>query len=643
MATKKRRSTNFEKVTVVSPSANVISIDSAPNNSTGPHLTQEMREDGSPQLMAIFPEKLVRGKPWKQDLSFLQQVPGMTQPFAEAFIVLVETQRKVKGGGKTGSGVDRVKNLAIELKNGLIEYLISTDQSGIGLGEISTSSFRGMMEWLDAQKKSNGEPRWAEISRSRNYNTGGALVKTLMGMPKWKSQMRPTLTVPQGHWRGLNAGTRGVEVINRDLLTRIRFACIREVTQSMTRFREMQELCELHRGKLVPIRGARLENGKFREIWTAERIALYADSICAGGPLLGTTQLKKLSPDGAKLAYVAASARVQILNDIASLFHPTSRSIVPFVLLMAMALAYNPDTLRNSQLDDYTFEDELGSFFVANAFKGRANDHQTVYIPVDGELDNPAVLYRFLEKWTARIRAHADREWMGNLFIFTKLENGRVSAYNAFTNDDVWHASLKYFRREHGLEHFTLEQIRKSILDVTFEAFDGDIRLVQIQASHKVVETTSIYTSPAERARQHERIGYVMQLRIRHRETRGLIDPRNRSKEEDLNCATPGWQCMDPYHSPYSVQGKLCDKYGWCPICPLGKVKLDSPLTFAYSLALLDAINRGQSTMDPVSWFKRLGPIKEKLEGFWLPALHKRPMVAEAAKKLHIPILPIPE
>jgi hypothetical protein len=354
--------------------------------------------------------------------------------------------------------------------------------------------------------------------------------------------------------------------------------------------------------------------------------------------------------------------------DVELAFYPTPRSLVPFVILLALAGSMNADVARDFKLSDYRISkglvdyialpasetlppdnsglEELGEDIDLFPYKGRAHKRQYVYLPLDNDIDHPAVIIEFVKAWTAGLREYLPAPIRDRLFVFasTNSSYGKTS----FSGPDgessaaTWWDCLNRFRADHDLEHFTLENIRPTSLDVTWEVFHGDIRATATQANHADLSTTGrSYVTDAEKKRQYQRLGRIVELRTRWRESDGLMDPRNRSSELDANCATPGWSCIDPYDSPYTSKKKLCSAYGRCPACPLGNVNVNSALCFALSLNLLDAVNRAQTTMAPRSWEERYGRVKEKLEGKWLISFSPK-AVTEAAR-LDIPPMAVPE
>jgi hypothetical protein len=627
---KERRPTNFVKEKINTAGADVVHIESARVKRNDPHIESSIENDGTPQVHVVFPAVLHKGFSLKIKITYMLAVPHLVDPFAEAFMSLVGP----KPNYKTADASNYILKHAFEF--------LSNCFSEMTLNDITKSLLEHYQEWLDAQVK-EGKARWRETTRRNAYGTFAECVRILQISERWKNLLPENLYVPAGRWPGADRRATPLPVIEKDLIIRIRLACIKEISTTIREFNETQVILEKYRDHLVPLSelppfrsGVQSKNRKDADKgWSRELLLAYVDYECKESPILfGKAMSYRLR---AALIRAGFSPRTNLTR----LFNPTGRAIVPFVLLMAIGLAYNSSTLCNSNIDDYGYSELLGRFFVADAYKGRAQKSQPVFLPDDGEVDNPGTLFAFLLRWSERLRSGAHHDDKKRLFIFTKLLDGKVTSFNG-RDHNLWNGMLKMFRADHGLEYFTINMIRKTVLDLTFELWEGDVKAVQTQANHKTAQTTvDHYTSDGEKQRQYGRIGLIIEQRERWRESVGLLDKRNCNESEDLLCATPGWSCLDPYSSPYSVKEKLCVSYGRCPICPLGTINLNSPLAFAYSIALRDAINRAQTAMTPETWIERLGPIKNRLDEQWLPAFSSD--VVREAKDIFVPLLPMPE
>jgi hypothetical protein len=256
-------------------------------------------------------------------------------------------------------------------------------------------------------------------------------------------------------------------------------------------------------------------------------------------------------------------------------FYPSSRDLVPFVVLLAVHTAYNPDTILGCTHDDISFEPGVGAARVvvepslanvdgdpaaervkAKAFKGRARAKQPRSFPVTADPDNPAELLAFLERWTDRIRPHVPPRYANRVFVFGT--HRRARAATSYVNErgtlsnTVWKHSLKKFCRKHGLREFTLRQIRQTVIDLAHELSGGDLRAVLAVGGQRSADTiNSHYTSSGARERNYEGLAAAGALMWRDRMARGRADARRAAEiGGDVGAATPGWGCLDPYDSP---------------------------------------------------------------------------------------------
>lgn len=628
-------------------------------------------------LVARFPAIRHKGKQFSVDLSYLLAAPHLAIPFGESYLneLVADTD-----------DVSTLYAMSKRLRNGFFAYLRDAGLRELQLSEIDSAVSNGFIRWLNQKASANAsakagknvsaktgkrtgkeegkEARWAETTRLIFYKAFVRALTWISSAAAWAASVKEGLVLKSNPWPGASTRSNSKRVINADLMTRIRLACMSEVKEYKDKFEETLSIIT--------------STGELKSLGDLDQVELLdmplEDVLCYVAREVERNHTLRICDLPEKLAAAIERKGLVLIEDIAPRFYPTARALVPVVLLMAIALSYNADTTRKATLDDFHYSDTLGRFlvhrnsgsdgdgpgsasndskdeaideFVASAKKGRSRRKtQKVFIPVDDGIDNPAVLYEFTKSWTASIRKVAPAMVARHLFIFsTQKQRAGVVTYHGFdgiTNASTWGTELAKFRDDHQLEYFALEEIRPTVLDIAFQISGGDVRVVQIQANHQSSDTTyDSYTSDAEKQRGQERLGKVSLMRDRWRETQGVIDSRDLDKQLDVNCATPGWRCLDPYDSPFTAKGKLCSGYGHCPNCPLGSINLRSPLSCAYAFALLDAINRSQLTMPPEGWIARIAPIKEKIMKRWLPSFP--PAVIEKAKGIDIPQLPVLE
>jgi hypothetical protein len=176
--------------------------------------------------------------------------------------------------------------------------------------------------------------------------------------------------------------------------------------------------------------------------------------------------------------------------------------------------------------------------------------------------------------------------------------------------------ALNSFRKVNNLEHFTLSQLRPTLIDMTL-FLNGDLAAAQALGNHRKPHTTwTFYTSSGVKKRFLERLGEVLVLRQRWIDTKGVIDPRRLTQSQDKSAATPGFICLDPFDSPRKNQnkGRACKAYGECPSCPLAAADLGNASTVALYFALKYSIYKSQSSMSAQTWLLRWAPVLADLD-----------------------------
>jgi len=582
-------------------------------------------DNGVPFLRAVFP-RIGWAEPQIIDLTYLLDLPHLADPFAEAFSEAYAIR------------ASKTRSLAsVALRTGFCAYLMQNNLASAGLADLTTERLNGFVKWLNQIDPASGHARWAVRSRQGYLVVVRILVSWLARRAPWTHQMPKDLCVPMFCWPGAKRQSKPTPVLTDDELHAVYRACFREVLETRKHVTEgirlMTEACH----------GVPSRPKTYRD---------YADLGTCLAALAQAFPDTVPSYDRIREEYpflFGAIRRTQggILA-VRAVLYPDGRLLVPFVLLLAIHTRYNPETLLNSNLEDCSIEERLGQrALVFRAYKGRSHSRQLSITPVEDEApDNPASIVAFLREWTQRARSLAPPHLANRLLLFVPRQAHPTvttySNYSANGHSSTWRIGLRQFREDHHLKPFSLAQIRPTMLDLGTVLNSGDLRAAQALGNHRAMDTTyAHYVSDAQRQRNAERLGEVMALHTRWRETNGCVDPRERPHDADQGAATPGWNCLDPYDSPFSSGGKLCNGYGLCPVCPLAQLDLQSPYACAQAHNLLEAVRRARDTMAPQAWLARMAPIERRLSCFWLPkfsaAVHHR------ARQLDLPVLPVPE
>lgn len=544
-------------------------------------------------------------------------------PFAEAIVTW---------------GIDKTPRSRYEtvrdLSRGWFEFLKSEDKRDSRLRDITTTLVNRFIKWLE-QSDSAGRTRWTVGTRQARLKALTAAINQLQATSRWADDLPTALQIRQGAWPGRARVAKPTPVVSNDVLASLYRACVTEVEATMRMVREGARLIECSRAKVPAHPAGRTD---YRDLG----VCLAAIDAAFPGVIPDQRGIRAVNKylEKAVLAYHGFA-------EVPKYFYPQARLLVPFVLLLGLHTLANGDALLDARLDDFEYQEVLGQRrLVWKGFKARAGRRQRRSFAVDESPDNPAELIRFLEDWTARLRAVAPPHLANHLFLFVAKwgEKKHIISFHAgpMKSNISWSHNLAQFLRAHDLAGITLKTLRASGLDLVHDLFVGDLRAVKAaggQRNPDVIERH--YTSDAARQRNAERTGGYMQLRERWRETRGKVDPRAEPPRADLGACTPGWRCLDPFASPIlgQVKGRLCCAYGACPVCPLAHVDLGSGYALARILQLQDLIKRAQTSIPAERWLRAWAPRLKAIEGRWLPAFAAAGVMAEAAT-LELPELP---
>ena len=590
------------------------------NRKRGARLERGRDASGTPQLIAIFPTPLAGDPEQVIDLGFLLSLPHLSNPLAEAWF---ETTR-------THAANTRLVGSRY-LRNGFASYLHQTNQASIELSDISTTLINSFIDWLN--QESGGKARWGHGTRDELLGAIRAAVAYLRQTEPWSRKIRSDLYIRERVWPAPSRRSKPTESLTPDALRYLYLACVDEASRTMREHAAAQHAVFV---------------AESREVVSSDHGEDFSDlGVCLRWL---TKRYEGVVPEWAELTKEsrrftrAAWNCHRGIGNITKYLYPPPRLLVPFVVLLGLAFRYNSNALLESNTEDYERFQLLGHERIrGRAYKGRAGRQQFASVSVEDRDDNPAVLIDFLERWTARIRPLAPPRFADRLFLFVPANKTKaVKSYEhalGGSSDETWKHNIRAFCADHGLQPLALKQLRTTVLDLADELFAGDLRARQIAGQHRDPQTSyTHYSSDAVRQRNAERLGNIMILRGRWRGTDGKIDPRERSETSDLGAATPGWNCLDPYSSPFEREGILCGAYGRCPACPLASIDLNSPYACAQVHNLLDATRAAQKTMAPQAWLERVAPVESRLTNFWLPQFTES--TRDAARQLDLPALP---
>jgi hypothetical protein len=410
------------------------------------------------------------------------------------------------------------------------------------------------------------------------------------------------------------------EVLGLDALLAIIAASEKEVVAVGERFSHGQVLIEEGQSRPVHIplrnRARRREGyGDYSEF----AVCLSAAHLAYPGILPTNEQIAEQRPQLAR-----ALKDLHGTKKIQSYLYPSSRDLVPFVLLLSIATVFNPDTVLKLDWKDVDFNKEQAGRRAVEIIGKKprgARDLVCLLDPDAGASANLSLeqLLTTLKNICSRLRTCLLGRHANRIFVFANYRGDRcarafdhMSAKRGVSaSHDQFESALALFVRDNQLPYFTLSQIRASVLDLV-QFIHGDLETARKVGNHKrPVTTWTHYTSDGIKKRYRERIGQIVIMRERWFETSGVIDPRRLTPDQDKGAATPGFSCLDPFDSPRPLQtrGKLCKDYGGCPSCPLAAAHPANPVCVGQYMALERAIYRSQPEMSASTWLDRWVPV----------------------------------
>lgn len=340
------------------------------------------------------------------------------------------------------------------------------------------------------------------------------------------------------------------------------------------------------------------------------------------------------------------------------LIHPTLQNLMPFIVLLACQTLFNKAVLTEFSLDDIRRRDLAGTLrLVLTPLKKRAGKQQLRSFQIDTSPDNPDVLLRFLEQYTAGLRQRIDKPFERRVFLFWSLvgrgeeADGTAgpAAFNGLTTgtgseDSRFTAAWAAWCERNGFEGVSFPSLRSTGLNLVHRAFGGDVRAVAALGSHSSYEVFDHhYKSAHSRARNERRMGKAMMLRGRMLESGGKIDPTRRLRGEGVEAATPGFGCLDPMASPIPGQreGRTCTAYGQCPACPLATTNTEVPANLVRLKQMEAEYVSAVDYLAPHYWRDKYSQHLGALRAEWLPAFTDPRVIEDASRMQARPLPPL--
>lgn len=531
------------------------------------------------------------------------------------------------------------ETICSQFKNGFAKFVVEDNLTQEPLSALNTQVVDRFHSWLhsDLSKKTGvsvgvGSPRSKTTSR-RYYQQLQLLVEILQSDSRYSSLV-DGVTFKNVSFTGSASDSKPTEVIDDEAYLVLYKGCRQLALATVEKVRYAQAL---FKEPVNTSQAFQKPRGYYSEINNVliELNRLYPKQL----------------PSIEELRVVDSRLADRILRKhngyraVQEYFYPSSATILPFIILLAMYSAANTGPLRSLRRDNVSLVEVMGTMRIRYLFeKGRGQYSYPRSFAIDpGDPVSPDCLNEFIELWTSRIRGCAEVESSRNLFIFA-CHGGAVRSFLTAQDygtdtDSSWKLALKTLCKRLGLPALTIGQLRFTGLDLVREATNDDLRAVKAAGGQKAESTIRLhYEGAAAARRRSEALSEVMSTTERWVQTKGRVDPRGAPANVGVHAATPGWDCTDPFDSPITgeASGRLCSAYGMCPACPRSKLNANSPYSLARVLQLNAELDQAFDYLDRARWLAAFEAVCVALRTKWIPSF-KDPKVWEAAAELNLP------
>ena len=527
------------------------------------------------------------------DLTSVLSLPNLATPFVEGLKNYLES-----------ISVKARQNALRSFKKGFLTYLIRHHPDA-SLEQLDQQTLTDYVRWQDSpDARVNGDAPLSSESARSHLTLARAVLRGLLKSPRWKSAAERALEVfPQRTHISRERSAGYEKYLPMATLQDVLRASLVEIAEIERRLDEGDALLDAGRRQLLA------GNRDYEDLSVAfAQMVEYYPRLFPVGPTL-----MREHPELGKHIYYGRKER-HGLTHLARYRYAQPRDLVAIVLALAIEGAYNPETTLSLVRSDVTPRTVFGvSVINIDGPKGRASNGR---YPKDLDPEVVGPWLSLLTRLTNLLRDAANAANRDRLFIFAHdRRRKRISSFGGaatYSSDSIWKWALKDFRGRHDLPHFTLSQIRNTMLDATGER-RGSL-VAHLAANHKSFDTTDgHYLGPGTRARERDRLGETVQQMERFFESKGTIDVRRaaRSPAIDKGAATPGFDCDDPYDSPIvgQIEHRLCRAYGMCPICPMANADNQDAESVALWIGLSSAIQKARDHLDPQHWLDKWAPV----------------------------------
>ena len=509
------------------------------------------------------------------------------------------------------------------------DFLLDTESEGAAktddLGHVTTDVVNAYEVWLNRQVaqhpgKGLGQP-WSANTKSARYGALVELFRHCADSRGFANAVHAGLRFKRNPWPGRHLHIRGRSVISHLDLTAIRKACIAELPAILAALELGVEARAMPQADLPPI--GETSPRPYADMKTRlatlhhrhdDRLPSRTD-LAASDPGLARSMM---DPYG--------SVQATALH-----MHFTARTLVPFVLLLAIDGLFNAEgllTLAWSQVDRShpVFGPDRWRIRAEKARAGRA--HHRSFASGLTAIESPVNLLRAVERFGASARSKVAPTYRDRVFVFWQARGVPFDSYGSLkgaATDKAWSLALEAFITENGLKPFTISSLRISGGDLIDAITGGDVKAKQVTMGHDSADTTDrSYQTTLGKQRGREALAVAMSWRERFLASGGRSDTRGEGLSEGRRtAATPGFGCFEPMFSPVPGQreGRACSAYGACPACPLAWVNIGDPRSRIRLTQLRERLLEARLAVHPSRWVSVWQPQLAAIDNIWMPNL----------------------
>jgi hypothetical protein len=435
------------------------------------------------------------------------------------------------------------------------------------------------VEWLNAQRRENGDP-WTKSSRASAF---GLLRKLLQWLERCRPELIDSIEYPVNPFPWRNRDTPFREKLSALDLRHLLSACESDIRKA----RESR--------RVVPLAKCDKRHPVGSLIWLLSQINSKFDGIVPPATELaraGNYPIRQalLKHGGSKL--------------VESYLYPKGPALVPYYLALLVHSAGNPDPIVALRRDCLHSVPLLDNREALVWFKARAQSVQRRTFDSHHEFQPPSLVREILA-WSERLLPYAPGGFADRLLLY--VGRGHVTAMTTSAIKQM----LPDFCKRHGLPRFALASIRPSVL-ASFYRAGGNLRTVSKIANHANLSTTVRYVmGPDVHEQNRARIAILQNAFVGKMRTSQRVDSAKGHATPALSKALPsgplvslfGFDCENPYEgvAPGTQRGKLCTNFMGCFNCPNAVITAD-PLSVARLLQAQVHLRESAMTLHPARW-----------------------------------------